>query len=149
RWGHRTRRAAADDVRAIHQPDHHLPGGAVAPEDVGEAIGVEIALADDLPVAGHRPRRTAANDARAIDKPHHRLPGNGVAPEDVAPGISVEIMGRGESRPEETRRDESRRAEPQRAKQSPKSRSQVWTHCFLQARRIEKAHVYPSPFALI
>src|SRR5262249_38895613 len=88
----------------------------------------EGALSHDRPGVRGRAKRAAADDARAVHVPAHHLPGGGVAPKDVAPAVKVDIMGRGESRPEETRRDETSCAPRQRAKQSPKSRSR--THVF-------------------
>ena len=48
-------RTAADDARAVHQPQHHGPR-TMPPQDVGPAVAVVIPLPD------HLPRRIAVGD---------------------------------------------------------------------------------------
>src|SRR5262249_62143501 len=95
RAGHRAASPAraATHRRAVHQPDHRLAGGAVAPEDVGKAVAVEVALADDRPRASHRTWRTASDHEGAIHLPEHHEPAAAVAPQDVALEVAVEVVG--------------------------------------------------------
>ena len=72
----------------------HLPGHdravVVAPQDVGIAVGVEVAGALDLP-AGRRERDVVVLDVVAV----LHLPGHdravAVAPDDVAVAVGVEV----------------------------------------------------------
>src|SRR5262249_30877200 len=82
----RTGRAARREYRrAVEQPEHDLPGRGVVPDDVAEAVAVEIAGADDEPGARRRTGRAAGGQyRRAVHEPEHNLPRRGIVPEDVA-----------------------------------------------------------------
>ena len=84
---------AGDDVAdlggAVHGPDHELLGGDVAPEDVGPAVGVEIAGGRELPVG--RQRRRSGDHVRA----DHGGPRGGVTADDLVDVVAVEVVDAG------------------------------------------------------
>src|SRR5262249_35213357 len=89
---HRARRATArEHSRAIHQPDHIIPGVSVAPKNVAPTVAIEVTGGDDGPAKRHRTNRAAADHGRAVDQPDHRFSGVAVAPENVALAIAIEI----------------------------------------------------------
>src|SRR5262249_53086 len=73
------------DRGAGHRVDVVLPGRAVAPQDVGHAVAVEVAHTGNLPVlVGHRPQEPFARlDRQPVDRIEVVLPGGVVAPQDV------------------------------------------------------------------
>src|SRR5262249_42472763 len=88
-------RTPADNRRAVKQPDHRLATDGVVPEEVREAVAVEVAGFGDRPAARYRPRRTACYCC-AVQKPDYRLSAAAVEPQDVAEAIAVEIAGAGD-----------------------------------------------------
>ena len=81
--------------RAVHEPDRDVAAG-VAPENVGLAVAVEVAGADDWPRwSGTLPRPPADDDCRAVHQPDRHVAA-GVAPENVAVAVAVEVAGSGD-----------------------------------------------------
>src|SRR5262249_34558266 len=120
----------------VQEPDHYLPGGDVAPEDVALSIAVEVALSDGQPPVRRRTRRTPADDAGAVHEPGHYFAADGAPPEDVALVVAVEVVAGGHRAAGPTERGDCNRDDcSQRDEPSPNSRSQVWSHCFSLAYR--------------
>src|SRR5262249_35795899 len=70
-------------------------GGGVAPQEVGGAVTIDVAGADDLPGSRYVGENLGATVQVAIaDEPGVDLAGGGVAPEYVADGVAVEVIGR-------------------------------------------------------
>src|SRR5262249_58403271 len=78
--------------RAVHPPGRGLPAAAIAPENVGEAVAVEVALSDDRPIAARRTGRAAADRGGAVHQPY-RDDAAGLLPQDVAHAAAVEVVG--------------------------------------------------------
>src|SRR5258708_32588591 len=56
------------DRRAVHEPDHRVAAG-VAPENVGLAVAVEVAVLDDRPGGGHHADAPGPGHRRAGHEP--------------------------------------------------------------------------------
>src|SRR6516162_6779273 len=93
------------DRTAAHFPDRYLAVGAVrhrpvgaAPQDVGLAVAVEVAGADDLPTIGNFLAPDPGQDSTAVHLPDRhrpvgaRRPCVGAAPQHVGFVIAVEIQ---------------------------------------------------------
>src|ERR1700730_8343299 len=77
---------------AVHQPDRGLAIGLL-PQDVGFAVAVVIAGADNLPARSRvGPDPLLAERGGAVHQPDRRLT-VGVLPQDVGVAIAVEITG--------------------------------------------------------
>ncbi len=81
------------DGRAVHEPHRHV-AGAVAPEDVGLAVAVEVALTDDRPGARHGRQACGLQYRIAAHQPHGDVVAV-AAPKHVALAVAVEVMGVG------------------------------------------------------
>src|SRR6266508_1645112 len=82
-------------ARAVQKPSLQIAIG-FAPQQVGFAIAVEVALPDDRPsvVPSGGGERDGQCEHRTVHHPH-RHSATGVAPQDVALAVAVEIVGRG------------------------------------------------------
>src|SRR5208282_251155 len=95
RHGGDVRGGGVQDRGAIHLPDRHV-AGRVVPENVGLAVAVEVAGADDRPAGGGRHggdvRGGGVQDRGAVHQPDRHIAGR-VAPENVAHAVAVEVAG--------------------------------------------------------
>src|SRR5882672_3732176 len=88
----RSEHRAARNRGAIHEPDYVLAGGAVAPQDVGLAVPVEVADPRDAPVEiPYRTDNMPAQNRSAVHEPDRDLAGGAVAPQDVGLAVPIEV----------------------------------------------------------
>src|SRR5882672_2957972 len=89
----RSEHRAARNRGAIHEPDYVLAGGAVAPQDVGLAVPVEVAVPRDAPVEIRYRSEvgSAARNRGAVHEPDRVRAGCVVVPQDVGLAIPVKV----------------------------------------------------------
>src|SRR5205814_7189354 len=75
---------------AVHLPKHGLAIAGAPPEDVGEAVAVEVANALDVPLEGNGVEVDVNQLLRAVHLPEHRG-AVVVAPDDVGLAVAVEV----------------------------------------------------------
>ena len=68
---------------------------AVAPEQVGDAVAVEVALADDGPVAGHGAVGAGLLRLQAVHQPARDGATVAIAPGNIAQAVTVEVVSGG------------------------------------------------------
>src|SRR5882672_6251384 len=89
----RSEHRAARNRGAIHEPDYVLAGGAVAPQDVGLAVPVEVADPRDAPVEIRYRGEVggAARNRGAVHEPDRVRAGCVVVPQDVGLAVPIEV----------------------------------------------------------
>src|SRR5579863_2724572 len=88
-------RAAAGNLRGpVHFPDRDLPGARIPPQDVGEAVAVEVAGPDRMP-AGSRngAHGPAADHIGPVHFPDRGLAVARVLQKDVGMPVAIEVAG--------------------------------------------------------
>src|SRR5262245_29380441 len=88
---HGTDHAGLDNLQTVHQPDRHGAGGRVAPQDIGPAVAVEVALADDLPAARDGTQASRLGNLPTVHQPE-RGDAAGAAPEQIAHAAGIEVV---------------------------------------------------------
>ena len=84
--------SAAELGEAVHRPDRGL-AAVVLPQDVGEAVAVVVARADDVPGWARIGTDCRAADlVKTVHCPNCRLAGV-VLPQDVGLAVAVEVGG--------------------------------------------------------
>src|SRR5207247_5270204 len=93
---HRGDAAPARHGGAVHEPDRVLTGRAVAPQDVGLTVSVEVSDSRDAPVEIPLRRELSASlEGGSVHEPDRVLAGRAVAPQDVGLAVSVEVSDSG------------------------------------------------------
>src|SRR5712691_3670707 len=76
----------------VHEEHRVLACRAVAPQDVGLAVAVEVADSHNAPVeVGHRVDGSVAQNRSAVHEPDYVLAGRAVAPQDVGLAVPIEV----------------------------------------------------------
>jgi hypothetical protein len=80
-------------LQASHQPRGNAAVGFVLPDEIGMAVGVEIAAANELPVriGDLRCRKAQSHELRAVHEPGGDSAVGPVVPQKVEEPIAVEI----------------------------------------------------------
>ena len=67
----------------VQEPDRRRAGAAIAPEQIGGTVAVEIAGTDNDPGAGHRAEIVSLGNREPVHVPDHHGAVAAVAPENV------------------------------------------------------------------
>src|SRR6266851_3806643 len=93
---YRVKESETRQRETVHEEHRVLAGRAVAPQDVGLAVTVEVADSRDTPVEiRNRSEHRAARNGGAVHEPDYVLTGRAVAPQDVGLAVSIKVTDSG------------------------------------------------------